>query len=75
MGKLVKEGKGKLSREFDFSYCYTNDLIVFSNDRFKEFVFDIYPKELAISYTKEFVSFASYLDGDEAMILQPNFIT
>ena len=62
LDKLIKEGKRKLARKFNLSYRYTDDLISFNNKRFKEFISDIYPKELTISETIEFTSVASYLD-------------
>ena len=62
LDKLVKEGKRKLARKFNLSYRYINDLISFNNKRFKEFISDIYPKELTISETTESTSVASYLD-------------
>ena len=60
--KLIKEGKRKLARKFNLSYRYIDDLISFNNKRFKEFISDIYPKELTISETTESTSIASYLD-------------
>ena len=62
LDKLIKEGKRKLARELNLSYRYTDDLISFNNKRFKEFMFDMYPKELTISETIESTSVASYLD-------------
>ena len=62
LDKLIKEGKRKLARRFNLSYCYIDDLISFNNKRFKEFISDIYPKELTISETTESTSVASYLD-------------
>ena len=62
LDKLVKEGKRKLARKFNLSYCYIDDLISFNDKRFKEFISDIYPKELTISETTESTSIASYLD-------------
>ena len=62
LDKLIKEGKRKLARKFNLSYRYINDLISFNNKRFKEFISDIYPKELTISETTESTSVASYLD-------------
>ena len=62
MDKLIKEGKRKLARMFNLSYRYIVDLISFNNKRFKEFISDIYPKELTISETTESTSVASYLD-------------
>ena len=62
LSSLVKEGKRKLARKFNLSYRYIGDLISFNNKRFKEFISDIYPKELTISETTESTSIASYLD-------------
>ena len=61
LDKLIKEGKRKLARKFNLSYRYIDDLISFNNERFKEFISDIYPKELTISETTESTSVALYL--------------
>ena len=42
LDKLVKEGKRKLPRKFNLSYCYTDDLISFNNKILKEFISDIF---------------------------------
>ena len=62
LDKLIKEDKRKLARKFNLSYHYIDDLISFNNERFKEFISDIYAKVLTISETTEFSSVASYLD-------------
>ena len=62
LDKLIKEGKRKLARKSNLSYRYIDDLISFNNKRFKEFISDIYRKELTISETTESTSVASYLD-------------
>ena len=62
LDKLIKEGKRKLARKFNLLYRYIDDLISFNNKRFKEFISDIYAKELTISETTESTSIASYLD-------------
>ena len=62
LDKLIKEGKRKLAGRFNLSYRYIDNLISFNNKRFKEFISDIYPKELTISETTESTSVASYLD-------------
>ena len=62
LDKLIKAGKRKLARRFNLSYRYIDDLISFNNKRFKEFISDIYPKELTVSETTESTSVASYLD-------------
>ena len=48
LDKLFKEGKRKLARKFNLPYRYIDDLISFNNKRFKEFISDIYSKELTI---------------------------
>ena len=62
LDKLIKEGKRKIDRKFNLSYRYINDFISFNNTRSKEYVSDIYLKELTISETTESTSVASYLD-------------
>ena len=62
LDRLIKERERKLARKFSLSYPYTDKLISFSNKRFKEFLSDIYPKELTISETTEPTSAAPYLD-------------
>ena len=62
LDKLIKEGKRNVARKFNLSYHYIDDLISFNNKRFKEFISDIYPKELTISETTESTPAASYLD-------------
>ena len=62
LDKLIKEGRRKHARKFSLSYHYIDDLISFNNKSFKEFISDIYPKELTISETTESTSIASYLD-------------
>ena len=62
LDNLIKEGKRRLARKFNLSYCYIDDLISFNNKRFNEIISDIYPKELTISETTESTSVASYLD-------------
>ena len=62
LDKLIKEGKRRLARKFNLSYRYIDGLISFNNKRFKEFISDIYAKELTISETTESTSVASYPD-------------
>ena len=57
--KLIKEGKRKLARKFNLSYSYIDDFISFNNKRFKDFISDIYPKELTVFETTEPTSIAS----------------
>ena len=58
----MKEDNTKLARKFNLSYRSIDDLTSFNNKRFKEFISDIYPKELTISETADSTSVASYLN-------------
>ena len=49
LDKLIKEGERKLASNFNLSYRYIDDLISFTDKRFKEFISDIYMKELTVS--------------------------
>ena len=62
LDKVIMEDKRKFARKFSLSYRYIDDLISFNNKRFKEFISDIYYKELTISETTESTSVASCLD-------------
>ena len=59
-----------IQKVFDLSYRYTDDLISFNNKRLKEFISNIYPKELTISESTESTSVASYLENQSSDILQ-----
>ena len=78
LDKVIKEGKRKLARKFNLPYRYIDDLISFNNKRFKEFISDIYPKDLTISETTEATSVVSDLDihftRDDNNIT-PNYMT
>ena len=45
LNKLIKEGKRNLAGKFNLSYRrYIDDLISFNDNRFKQFISDIYPQ-------------------------------
>ena len=62
LDKLINKDKRKLSRKFNLSYHYIDDLISFNNKRFNEFISDLYTKELTISETTESTLVTSHLD-------------
>ena len=47
LDRLVKESKKKLARKFNLLYHFIDD-IVFNNNKFKEFISEICPKQLTI---------------------------
>ena len=66
--KFIKDGKTLLKKEslLEISVSHViswiDDLILFDNKEFKEFMSNIYPKKLTISETSESTSVSSYLD-------------
>ena len=61
LDKLIKKGKKSLLEGSIYHIVILTTLSL-NNKKFKEFISDIYPKELTISKTRETTSVASYLD-------------
>ena len=59
---LLKENEKKLSRSFNFTFRYIDDVLSLNNSRFGDFVDRIYPIELEIINTTDTDGSASYLD-------------
>ena len=59
---LVRSGHKRLVRSFNFCYSHINDLIVFNNKKFKDYVKDIYPSELNDEKDNRLDDQANYLD-------------
>jgi hypothetical protein len=60
-GASQKENEKKLSRSFNFTFRYIDDVLSLNNSRFGDFVDRIYPTELEIKDTTYTNSSASYL--------------
>ena len=52
----------KLAWSFDLCYRYMDDLIVFDNKKFIDYVKDIYPSELNVEKANRLDDQANYLD-------------
>ena len=59
---LLKKNEKKLVRSFNFSFCYTDDVLLLHNSKFGDFVFQIYLIELEIEDTINTATSASYFD-------------
>jgi hypothetical protein len=59
---LLKKDEKKLSRSFNFTFRYIDDVPSLNNSRFGDFVDHIYPIELEIKDTTDTDTSASYLD-------------
>jgi hypothetical protein len=61
--ELSKKNETKLSRSFNFTFRYLDDILSLNNSRFGDFVHYIYPIELEIKQiTTDTDRYASYLD-------------
>ncbi len=62
LDNLIKSGHRKLARSFNLSYRYIDDLIVFNNSKFSDYVKHIYPSELTVEKANKADNLANYLD-------------
>ena len=62
LDNMIRSGHRKLARSFNLCFRYINDLIVFNNKNFWEYVKDIYPFQLNVEKTNQSDNLASYLD-------------
>ena len=63
LDSLVKSGHRRLARSFNLCYRYIDDLIVFNNKKFIDYVKEIYPSELKnVEKANRLDDQANYLD-------------
>ena len=61
LDNMIGCGHRKLASSFTLCFRYVNDLIVFNNKKFWEYVKDIYPSQLNVEKTNQCDNLASYL--------------
>ena len=59
---MIRGGHGKLARSFNLCYRYIDDLIVFNNKKFGDYVKEIYPSQLTVEKANTSDDLANYLD-------------
>ena len=59
---MIRRGHRKPARSFNLCFRYIDDLTVFNNKRFWEYVKDIYPSQRNVEKTNQSDNLASYLD-------------
>ena len=59
---MIKSGHRRLARLFNLCYRYTDDLIVFNNKKFLDYLKKIYPSELTVKKANKSDHLADYLD-------------
>ena len=48
LDNMIRSGHRKIARSFNLCYRYIDDLIVFNNNKFGDYVKEIYPSQLTV---------------------------
>ena len=59
---MIRSGHRRLARSFNLCYRYIDDLIVFNNKRFLDYLKEIYPSQLTVEKANKSDHLADYLD-------------
>ena len=62
LDNMIKSGQRRLARPFNLCYRYIDDLIVFNNKKFLDYLKEIYPSQLTVEKAKKSDHLADYLD-------------
>ena len=62
LDNMIKGGHRRLARSFNLCYKYIDDLIVFNNKKFFNYLKEIYPSELTVEKANKSDYLADYLD-------------
>ena len=62
LDNMIRGGHRKLARSFNLCYRYIDDLIVFNNKKFGDYVKEIYPSQITVEKANTFDDLANYLD-------------
>ena len=58
---MIRGGHTRLARSFNLCYRYTDDLIVFNNKKFLDYLKEIYPSQLTVEKASKKDHLADYL--------------
>ena len=59
---MIRSGHRRLARSFNLCYKYIDDLIVFNNKKFLDYLKEIYPSQLTVEKANKSDRLAGYLD-------------
>ena len=59
---MIRGGHRKLARSFNLCYRHIDDLIVFNNKKFGDYVKETYPSQLTVEKANTSDDLANYLD-------------
>ena len=62
LDNMIRSGHRRLARSFNLCYRYIDDLIVFNNKKFLDYLKEIYPSQLTIEKANKSDHLADYLD-------------
>ena len=62
LDNMIRSGHRRLARSFNLCYRYIDDLIVFNNKKFLDYLKDIYPSQLTVEKANKSNHLADYLD-------------
>ena len=62
LDNMIKSGHRRLARSFNLCYGYINDLIVFNNKKFLDYLKEIYPSQLTVEKANKSDHLEDYLD-------------
>ena len=62
LDNMIRSGHRRLARSFNLCYRYIDDLIVFNNKKFLDYLKDIYPSQLTVEKANKSDHLADYLD-------------
>ena len=59
---MIRSGQRRLARSSSLCYRYINDLVIFNNKKFLDYLKEIYPSQLTVEKTNKSDHLADYLD-------------
>ena len=62
LDNMIRSGHRRLATSFNLWYRYTDDLIVFNNKKFLDYLKEIYPSQLTVEKANKSDHLADYLD-------------
>ena len=62
LDNMIRSGHRRLARSFNLCYRYIDDLIVFNNKKFFDYLKEIYPSQLTVEKANKSDHLADYLD-------------
>ena len=62
LNNMIKSGHIRLARSFNLCHRYIDDLIVFNNKKFLDYLKEIYPSQLTVEKANKSDHLADYLD-------------